>query len=370
MKNLRYIFFLILLLSVKAEAQVMISFNPALDGTSVNRLGKVIMTNRYAFDLEAKLVISVREAKQGQLLKVTMPAFTLHTGTNVLPPDVFNRSAFSFSGSQAGYALSQTRNFADGDYEYCFELNVKAIKAQTIPVDFFENCFNTTLERSTPMVLINPYDKEASCNTRPNFLWQPSMPVQPGITYILTLAEIKPQQSRAEALAYNPPIIAQNNIRTTMLNYPALAPALEQGKKYAWQVLATNAKMIVTRSDIWEYSVACETDTAKPDQDGYRELKDSRDAGSYLAHRWLRFSFYNPYGPMAVNYTISDLTLKDKELKKLPVLKMQGGFNSYELDLEDIRGLVYEHQYLLTVQLGNGKKMYLSFIYKGGNVEH
>ncbi len=356
---------LLLLLGSKAHTQVIMYFNPVVDGLSVNRLANVSLNNRYQFGVECRLVLTIKEAKQGTVLKMSTPSFVLQTGFNTMPADVFNKTAFSFANNQAGYALAQTRNFADGDYEYCFEAYLKALKGATLPSDYVENCFNHTIERSMPMMLVNPYDKEKSCNKRPNFLWQPSLPIQPFITYTFILAEIRPGQLKAEAIAYNQPLVLQANVRGNMLNYPAMAPALVEGKNYAWQVLAANNKMIVTRSEIWEYRVGCETEEKKPEGDSYRELKETREEGAYLAAKWLRFVFYNPYGPAPVNYSITDLTAKEKTLKKVPELKMQGGFNKYELDLDEIKGLVYQHQYLLTLTMSNGKKFYLNFIYKG-----
>ncbi len=359
------ILLLILFLALSAQAQVMMQFNPVTDGLNVNRLANISLNNRYPFGVECRLVITIKEAKLGTLLKVSTPPFALQTGFNVLPADAFNRSAFTFADNAAGYALAQTRNFADGDYEYCFEANLKGLKGAQVTTDYIENCFTQVLERNMPMVLVNPYDKEKSCNKRPNFLWQPSIPIQPFITYTFILAEIKPGQLKSEAIAYNQPVVLQTAVRGNMLNYPAIAPALEEGKNYAWQVLATNNKMIVTRSEIWEYKVTCGTEEKKTETDSYRELKESRDEGVYLASRWLRFVFYNPYGPAPVNYAITNLTEKEKPLKRVPELKMQGGFNKYELDLQGIKGLINQNQYLLTVTMNNGKKLYLNFIYKG-----
>lgn len=349
-----------------ANGQVVIQFNPFSNGQTVTRLGNVTLNNRYPQELECKLTITVREQKMGRLLTVTTPVFPLAKGLNFVPAGIFNKSIFLFAQNNEGYLLSRTRNFADGDYEYCFAVNLYPLKGNTIPVDYYENCFNQVIERATPMMLTNPYDREVSCNSRPVFMWQPSMPIQPLVRYTFTLVEANPKQSKAEAIAYNRPLIFQPNLRGNILNYPALSPALEKGKKYYWQVLAVNSDMVVARSEIWEYSIDCGKEDTKVESDGYRELKESRDEGAYITSRWLRFAFYNPYGAAPMSYTIIDLTEKEKALKKVPVLQMQGGYNKYELDLEDMQGLIKQHQYLLTMTMNNGKKLYLGFIYTGG----
>jgi hypothetical protein len=362
----RCVILIVLIVAIQTVgAQVLIQFNPLINGQNVYRLGNVTLNNRYAQELDAKLSVMVRELKQGKLLTVTTALFRLNQGINTVPASTWAKSSFQFAQSNAGYALSQTRNFMDGEYEYCYVINLFPLKGGTIPVDYYENCFDLTLERATPLLLTNPYDREVSCNTRPVFTWQPSMPIQPLVTYTFSLVELKPKQTKTEAMAYNMPLILQTSLKGNMLNYPAISPSLIEGKSYLWQVVAVNSGMITARSEIWEYKISCSEPQVKEEGDGYRELKENRDEGSYLANKWLRFVFYNPYGIANVDYTITDLSEKDRIVKKVPELKMQGGFNKYEIDLPALNGLVIKHQYLLTVNMSGGKKLYLSFIYKG-----
>ncbi len=371
MRLIKYIVTLLgCLTAIIADAQVMIQFNPFTDGMQVNRLANVVLTNRYSMDMGCRVTINVKELRAGSILKIVTPPFHLNKGMNIIPADAFNKSVFSYSQNNIGYALMQTRVLMDGEYEYCFEVTLIPDKGTTIPVDYFDACFNHTVERSMPLMLLNPYDREISCNKRPNFIWQPSIPFQPSLTYTLVLAEVKTKQSKAEAIAYNQPLIVQNNISTNMLNFPAMATALEEDKTYAWQVLASQGKMIVARSEIWEYKVACEKKETVTGNDGFRELSENRDEGSYIAKRWLRFVFYNAYGTSDLNYSITDLSQKDKNVKGVSKLIMQAGYNKYEIDLSEIKSLMADHQYLLTITMQNSKKMYLSFIYKEGETNN
>ncbi len=364
-----FLLFICIISCCITSAQVVIHFNAVADGAMVNKLAKVSLNNRYNGEVSAQLTITITEAKAGIVLKVRTPAFILSKGANVIPATIFQKSQFVYANNSFGLQIGQTRMFPDGEYEYCFEVNLLPFKQFTPPVDFFESCFNHTVSRMVPLELINPYEKEISCNKRPNFLWQPALPYVPGTQYTLVLVELLPGQLKAEAIAYSKPVILQHKIVGSSLNFPATAPMLQEGKSYAWQVLATNGKLITTRSEIWEYRVKCTEENRLSEKDSYRELKDNRDDGVYYAHTWLRFAFYNPYGVSDLDYSIADLTKKEVQLKRLPKLNMQAGFNKYELDLESLTGLEKGHQYLLTVNMSQGKKLYLTFEYKGKNDE-
>lgn len=358
------------LLTLNGYGQLSIQFNAFTNGTHVNRLANVVLNNRFSTDMGCKVTIIVREARQGQVLRLSTPVFRLNRGANTISPDVFNKSIFGFASTDAGRALAQTRLFADGEYEYCFEVNLYPDKANTISTDYYEACFNQTIQRTLPLTLVNPYDGEISCNQRPDFLWQPAIPFQPGLTYTLVLVEVKTRQSRAEAIAFNQPLLFQSGIAGSRLAFPVLAKQLEEGKTYAWQVLATQSKLVVSRSEIWLYKVQCTQEEPVNSNDGYRELKDNRDEGSYEAGNWLRFAFYNSYGESDLVYSITDLSQKEKSIKILPKLLLRAGYNKYALYLGDINGMIADHQYLLTVTAPNGKKMYLGFIYREGGKEN
>jgi hypothetical protein len=361
----KYILLLVIaFIHTKAITQVLIQFNPATDGATINKLMNVTLNNRYPSELMAVVTLTVRESKQGVVLKIQTPQYLLARGVSMLPANVFQRSRFVYSANTIGQQIGQTRSFPDGDYEYCYEINLAPVKGYVPPVDYFESCFSHTIARMVPLQLINPYEKEVSCNKRPNFLWQPALPFLPGTRYTLVLVQILPGQLKSEAIAYNKPIIVQNNIPGSTLQFPANASSLKEGAKYAWQVLATNGKFITTRSEIWEYQVSCEEESTLSDKDSYRELKDSRDEGIYTATVWLRFAFYNPYGNSELDYTITDLTKKGAQIKRLPKLNMLAGFNKYELEMASVSGLIPGNQYLLTVNLPQGKKLFLTFEYK------
>jgi hypothetical protein len=67
----------------------------------------------------------------------------------------------------------------------------------------------------------------------PSFAWSPSNGNLKG--YLFKLVEVLLDQTPEVAILANPVLLEVNNL-TTVLPYPVYAPALERGKKYAWQI--------------------------------------------------------------------------------------------------------------------------------------
>jgi hypothetical protein len=344
-----------------AKAQVMLQFNPSIDGTNLDRIGNVHILYSQPGTCQARLQITVtKNGVSGALVKVVTPVFQLHTGLNIPGSQVLSSSVCTFQPTPAGQSLAQTHRFYNGEYEYCYELTLVNFKG---PNDFFENCFDYTLQVMTPLLLVDPYDKETTCNRRPNLLWQPVLPMQPSMSYTLILSEEAPGQSKAEAINFNKALIFQSGIAGNSLIYPPQAPDLDSNRTFAWQVWGIQNNTIVTKSEIWEFTVSCSGDSTSTSKDSYRELVENVDASSYLAKGMLHFSYYNSYGPYNLNYSIVDLSKQNKVVKNLPLLVVIHGYNKYDIDLSELTNMNAGDQYLLKVKTTDGKTLQLKFVY-------
>lgn len=361
-----FTFFPGLLLGVISQAQVTINFNTAVYGQSLDGLSFVQIINRSNEAVKATVTIRVNEQTAGNVLTGTIVSVPLHRGSNTLDRVAFSRGRFSFGNNYYGLIVSQTGRFPEGEYEYCFEVEITDSKTVWSP-PFFENCFISQLQPLTPLLLINPPDGDENCNTRPSFLWQLPMPFPMDAKCRLILTELREKQDIAEAINYNAPVINQGNISDNQLLFPTGAPELKEGKTYAWQVTVYTGKAILKKSEIWTYTVKCETIKQEPNTDSYRELKETEDGNFYVADKVLRFSFYNPYSAGDLGYSIVGISNPETVIKGLPQLKMQTGLNKYDIDLADNKAFKNGQEYLLKVKLVNGRAMSLRFIYKGDN---
>jgi len=318
--------------------------------------------NNSSEDVRANITIRVRESAAGMVVTAVVNAVPLRRGRNTLDRNSFSRGRFSFGNNNYGSTASQSGKFPEGEYEYCFEVEITESKT-TWTNPYFENCFVLQLSPLTPLLLINPADGDESCNTRPAFLWQPPFPLPAGARCRLVLTELGEKQDLAEAINYNLPLINQGNITGNQLMYPGGVPSLVEGKKYVWQVTVYAGNAILKKSEIWEYVVACQQEKNESVSDSYRELKESPDGNFYIADKVLRFSFYNPYGAGVVAYSIVNVSNSEISIKKLPELRMQPGLNKYEIDLSENKLFKNGDEYLLKVFLPGNRELQLRFIY-------
>ena len=357
----KVILLLLFACGLRASAQVQMQFNPMTDGLSLDRLEDVRIRSTYPGAYMATLRITVTGPGTGPVVKVITPPFAIRNGINFVPPQAFSGSSFTFQQSEAGFHLSQTHKFPDGEYEYCFELTLLGNENVT---SYFENCFDYVVHMTTPLLLLDPYDGEKTCDRRPNLLWQPSLPVQPGMTYTVVLMQELPGQTKTEAINFDQALLFVPNVPANTLYYPSTAPQLNLGQKYAWQVWGVQDGTIITKSEIWEFTVDCSQDTTSPSKDSYRELTDRLDADSYIAKGSIHFSFYNAYGPYTMTYGITDLSKHGVAIKHLPELHCSSGFNKFDLDLSGIGGFTSGDQYLVQVKPLEGPVLLLRFVYQ------
>jgi hypothetical protein len=362
-KNGRYNFlFVCLVLCFGAKSQVSVNFNASLYGRSLDGLSFAQIINASAQPVSAKIKVTIREMTAGTVATVQIPYFLLRTGINNINSQSFTKSNFVFGHNTAGMQLSQTGKLGEGEYEFCFEVTVGDPKTQAV-IDVSDFCFQTLISPLTPLLLIDPAEGDKFCNTRPNFTWQPPMPLQQGAQFRIIVCEKNEKQTDVEAITYNLPIININGLYTNTLFYPPKTPDLKKDHKYVWQVTAYQGKTILTKSEIWQFEIKCEEEKKEPGTDSYRELKEVEDGNYYVANKILRISFNNPYNPGVLNYSITAMSDANKKIRKLPELKLSAGLNKYAIDLSENSSFKKDQEYMITVRLENNRILNLRFIY-------
>jgi hypothetical protein len=360
----KYIILFLTLVLIYAEmlGQVLINFTPAVNGQSLDGIAYALLNNQSTNELNLKLTVKVRNLTSGQVVTIRVPEFTIGRGVNPINRLAFSRATIIFGNNKEAEVLRQTQRFPEGEYEYCFQADATIAKSTT-PAGYFENCFIHLLQPTTPLLLINPIDGDKLCQKRPVFNWQPPMPIIPGLRYRMILVQVHSDQTAAEAVIANIPVINQMNLTANMLLYPVHSPELGEGKKYAWQVIAYSMQTVLTKSEIWTFTVECDKEKEVADGDSYREVNAGNDGSFYVANKYLRFSFTNPYNTGVLNYSIKSFSEPDKTVKRLPVLKMQTGLNKYVLDFTNNRFFKDGEQYQLEIMSGDGKLYTLRFVY-------
>lgn len=352
-----------LLLPFILNAQIAVNFNPVIYGQSVEGLAYAKIVNSSNGNLIAKVTVKVR-AKGLNVVTIIMPSFQLHAGMNEISRAAFSNARFGFGNNNYGLTASQSGKFPEGDYEYCYEVDISESKDLRLP-PIYENCFVQELRPRTPLLLINPIDGDEICNKRPQFIWQPPVPLPADARFRLVLAEVKDnKQDIVEAVTYNPPVVNQGNIVGNNLVYPVNAPDLKQGQKYAWQVIVYSGLAILVRSEVWTFTYMCQEPSKDTTTNSYRELKETSDGDFYIADKYLHFSLNNPYAPGNLDYSISSMTEPSKMIRGLPKLKLNVGLNKYDIDLSENKSFKSGQEYFLIVRLAGNRSLQLRFIYK------
>ncbi len=356
----RILTILMLMTGQYVYAQVLTQFLPEVHGRSVDALLQVKYLNASQTPVQGALTITVNEAGSGPVLQISLPSVTLQAGVNIIPRHLISDMNIRFYQNNLATLVSQTNRFPQGEYQYCFGFS----SAHAVGG---EECFDYIVEPVLPLLLSDPYDQSEICETRPGFHWQPMLPALPGTQYQLNLVELKEGQSPQEALVYNLPVIQQPGIFSPMLIYPSNAPSLEEKKTYVWQVSAVLNNVVLTRSEIWQFTVNCDIEAAPPPRTGFRNIDDLSKGNFYIAAPYLSFYIKYPYNTEKLSYEIIPVKKNGQRLKRLPVIKTTPGTNYISIDLDDIGGMKNGEYYLLVIKMPNGTKKQLRFLYHESN---
>jgi hypothetical protein len=358
----RTILILISFLSVlvTTKAQLSFYFLPELYGRSIDGLGTFQVQNLGQQNMIGQISITVKENKSGALVvTVSTPVVTFSPGLSNFSKSIFSNSAFNFSSNPYGSLTNQTRNLPPGEYTFCFHF----IPKDKILFDDYENCFDGEIQPLVPIMLLNPAQMDSICTKRPVLSWQPPMPFSSTMKSRLILTEKKGDNEGVEDLLMKTPLLLLDNISTTTINYPSVNPELKEGKTYYWQVIAYEKGLVISKSEIWEFTVQCKEAIKPGPNDSYRELKLMVNGNYYIANRFLKFSFRNDYNISKLKYSILDVAKGGEEMKHLPEVKLQQGFNKIDIDISDL-GLKPGNHYILKVYPFNEPPVEVRFVYK------
>lgn len=357
--------FLLLLFTVPVlctRAQVNFQFMPALNGQSINGLFTAQLLHTGPAACRGSIKITVTDGKGLTVLIVRTPTTLIRPGSNQLQPLIGN-SKIQFGNSRGAAVIAQTGRLPEDDYEYCFEFTGTEDKPNGTD-QVFENCFNFSVHPVIPLSLLTPADGDGICNTRPGFSWQPAMPLVSSYRYRIVVVEKDDRQLNADAISNNTPVLQQDNMSGFLLPYPPLAPGLQKDKKYVWQVMVYEGSSMITRSEIWTFSIGCNDKKADSSGESYRQLGNILNGNYYIARGMLRFSLNNIYGTTKLQYTVTDIGHPTNRISNLPSIKVHTGLNRVDMPLDDVNGLAINKMYLLKIDNIGDHTLYLQFIYK------
>ncbi|WEK34070.1 MAG: hypothetical protein P0Y53_16405 [Candidatus Pseudobacter hemicellulosilyticus] len=361
---MKQLFFLLLAICCRPlvpAAQVNFVFLPEIYGRSVDGLATVQVQSLHPSGIAGSVHMLVKESTSGlPVVKVITPVSFFPAGISTLPRNLFNKSSFNFFSNALSAIAGQTRNLPAGEYSFCFTFFPDSKSGED-----YENCFDGTVQPLVPLTLITPSHLDTICDKRPVLSWQPPIPFSAGMRFRLMLTE-KVKGTAIESLLTNRPLLFLDNISGVSLLYPATHPELQEGKTYCWQVIAYEKGVVVSKSEIWDFTVRCKEEVPPVPTDSYRELRLLQNGNYYISDYYLKFSFMNHYNVEKLAYEVLDLAKGMDKVKRLPDIKIRQGLNLVDIDLSDSE-LTPGREYLMIVRPFNEPAVRIRFVYMEEN---
>lgn len=216
---------------------------------------------RATTDNNAQFYVSLRIFDGSNNLKIKS-----NTATLILPvgSHYFNLSNLSalqpfitsyYDASLLQQTVASGGNFPPGVYNLIYTLYGKSADGEFVPLT--EDASQAVIEVMWPPMLLTPPDQDTIDTQYPLLTWTPAFHSAfiGQIMYDLNLVELFPGQNPYQAIQSNPTYFSQNDIPTTMQQYPPAAQTLDTGKVYAWQVHANAQGTSMGSSEVWTFTL-------------------------------------------------------------------------------------------------------------------
>ncbi len=247
------------------------------------------------------------------------------------------------------------------DYKICYQayfasdLNSKS-----------EECQDVLASDFISILPLYPGEEEVLYSQNPFFSWSNMLATDLNKTYNFKLVEKEVGQNAHTALRRNLPIVYQQQLLTTSLDYPVDAPPLKNNEEYAWQIeLNLNGKTFA-RSDAFSFIYKESDEYIEIPRDlSYVDIKRVKQGSQLYAVGEFKFK-YQSESESALKLRLFSLkNEKRKELKlEADEILVDKNLNKLKLDLKDQVYLKHKADYLLSIKdISSGKEYSLNIIY-------
>jgi len=219
-------------------AQVEVNLrHPPFNQLKIEHLWNLTLTNTTQDILPVYLYGTLTESKAGLIATGTSttiqlpPGVKTYTAANYqeLDPQIDYRS----SDPKYEESVMRTGGLPSGDYEIC--VYVRLVSNNN---DVGDDCIQQNIELMPAPSLIAPDDGDALVNKNPAFTWMHAVKPRVEVSYKIRIVEIYPPEDSYTAMQNNPAWFEEDNIRTTVFQYPVSAREFPDSGMYAWQVIA------------------------------------------------------------------------------------------------------------------------------------
>jgi hypothetical protein len=240
----------------------------------LENMWKVTLINHTTETYTVYLHASATELSQGEIVEGTTAVFSLPPGVKVVNTRELVPMDIKVINDKYADIIKNLNAVPSGEYEIC----VAVIDAATGATLGYQ-CLQTQSQNISKIELLAPEDnslieggkvlteiQSSQEDMQENiqivngsyivFSWLPPPPIIPAqqVTYSIKITEILGLQSSYDALQSNPAFYKQDDLYTTIFQFPSVAREFSPGKRYAWQVSAYINKVLVSNSEVRDFS--------------------------------------------------------------------------------------------------------------------
>jgi hypothetical protein len=227
-------------------------------------------------------------------------------------------------------------------------------------------CVSLTVEPFAPPQLAYPADKSEISTDYPVFNWLPPMPADlfTDLRYKMVLTEVREGQSAADAIQRNPILFFRDGLKEVALAYPSSYVALQKGKTYAWQVVASNGQTYSAATEIWSFTRKDDSPAIVLDNASYPHLQRGAGSNHFVVHEKMKFSYENEAGDSLLTVKIYDYNDRGNAPLLSRQVAVQRGSNFIDFELGSSGRFQSGRDYVLEIVNGWKESWDLRFRYE------
>ena len=268
------------------------------------------------------------------VLEIRSEPFTLSEGAAVSLNNKVNPGYVRYSNDYAGDYVNTHKSLPIGHYTYCCFLRPVMGNADQSSEEF---CLDLAGDHIQRLNLTFPDDRDTIHTLNPLLIWNAiPMKINPSANehYKIIVCEVNSDQDSEEAILINKPVLIEDGLKNTQLNFPPNEEKLKKGSEYAWQVHKIVNDEVVASSEVWTFLI----DEPKAIAQSYVIPKKSQDAGFfYLRDKKFYIKFTEPAENNILMCSLKRADLKKSKSESTDIIVQYLGYNIYEINVEKLK---------------------------------
>ncbi len=343
-----------------AKAQITLTTQLPNNGMLLKeQLWNLVIINNSNDIAELKLQVDVRDLLLGQSV-INASAGKLIVGKGMklitvkdVQPIMYNYVATEFSGNY----------LPCGSYTINYRLIQETIKGDVPVADEVVKINVTPL---SPPLLTTPADKSSIETVYPQFTWMPPAPMQMfnPLLYDITVVAVEEGQAAKEAMEFNKPVYINTNLQNPAEKMPTSFEQLQQGKTYAWQVVARSGNSCAAPTEVFMFTIGKDTIAKIIDQTPFIKISKTGTEVTVVHQGIIKMEYFNNCGDKKLTFSVYKITDKEKNSTQ-PVqfdLELQNGQNFLQYNIAKKTKLDENTVYEVSVINCRGEEWLMKFI--------